>query len=251
MHEFRYRVSWLYLNLDDLPELLRKLWCFSRSRWSVASFQLDDHLDEEQLREFDNDLPAFLRFQIQSAGATVGDGPICVLTPLRHFGFYFSPLSLFFCWDKAESEVPVVVAEVNNTPWRQKHWYVLGDQNLTQSPKSQVPHQRAALAGSSSEKYIHEKKFHVSPFMEMEQRYEWTVSKPEDKLKISIQSHDQAGQIFGASLNLDRRPLTNWTFFRMVLRYPLAPLQILGAIYFEAFRLWRKGLPYHPNPTTT
>ena len=245
MHEFRYRVSWLYLNLDDLPQLMRELWCFSRSRWSVASFQLDDHLDSQQLREFDHDLPAFLRTQIESAGATATDGPICVLTPLRHFGFYFSPLSLFFCWDQSESEVSTIVAEVNNTPWRQKHWYVLGNQNLTASRRD------AALAGSSNEKYIHEKQFHVSPFMDMDQRYEWTVSRPDDKLKVSIQSHDSAGQIFGASLNLDRRPLTNLSFSRMVLRYPLAPLQILGGIYFEAFRLWRKGLPYHPNPTTT
>ena len=253
VHEFRYRVAWLYLNLDELPELLRELSLLSRSRWSVASFQAADHLDEEQLNEFENDLPAFIRAQVEAAGAEFAGGPVCVLTPLRHFGFYFSPLSLFYCWNQSESKVPTVVAEVNNTPWRQKHWYVLGNQNLVSNHTSlgKVGNSGGLSSTASGEKFCHQKQFHVSPFMDMNQQYQWTVSKPGENLNVSIQSHDEAGQIFAASLRLERRQLSNSSFSRMVLRYPMAPIQILGSIYLEAFRLWRKGLPYFPNPSTT
>ena len=244
----------MYLNLDELPDLLRELWLLSRSKWSVASFHAADHLGDEQLNEFENDLPAFIRSEVEAAGAEFAGGPVCVLTPLRHFGFYFSPLSLFYCWDQSGSEVPTVVAEVNNTPWRQKHWYVLGNQNLASnhdSPRGKEGNFGGPLSAAPVGKYRHQKQFHVSPFMDMDQQYEWTVSKPGENLNVSIQSHDEAGQIFAASLRLERRQLSNSSFSRMVLRYPVAPIQILGSIYFEAFRLWRKRLPYYPNPSTT
>jgi len=174
----------------------------------------------------------------------VPNGPICLLTPLRHFGIYFSPLSVYYCWDQPANDVATVIAEVNNTPWRQKHWYVLGENNRQPRPTDQ-PGQLPA-----NQRFAHEKCFHVSPFMEMEQRYDWSLVNPTDQLKLGIRSHDSDGMIFSANLDLIRQPLTNWSFSRMLLRYPLAPIQILSAIYFEAFRLWRKKIPYIPNPST-
>ena len=252
-HEFRYPVTWLYLVLDELEELQQRLWLLSNSKWGVASFQVADHLAAEQQEKFGGDLPRFIRKQVDEAMAKAA-GPIGVLTPLRHFGFYFSPLSLFYCWDADLTEVTSVVAEVNNTPWRQKHWYVLGNANRrTAEPKSRGdsgPPDSASDQRTMIERFRHQKEFHVSPFMDMNQQYDWTVTQPKERLGVSIRSTDPDGEIFSAAMNLERRQLNNWSFAKLILRYPLLPYQILAAIYFEAFRLWRKDISYFPNPST-
>ena len=251
-HHFRYPIAWLYLRLDEIPQLRRQIRLFSSSKWGVASFCACDHVPAEELAEFENDLQSALFAKVRAANGQATDGPVFVLTPLRHFGFYFSPLSLFFCWDAGMHQVPTVVAEVNNTPWRHKHWYVLSDRNAAPKHESSPANSEAIDADFPPEsvRFSHEKEFHVSPFMDMHQSYHWSISLPTDRLMVSIRSTDANGAIFAAGMNLERQALNNWSFTRLVLRYPITPYQILATIYFEAFRLWRKNIPYFPNPAT-
>ncbi|MEM7315544.1 MAG: DUF1365 domain-containing protein [Planctomycetota bacterium] len=235
-HAFGYSMSWLYLDLDEVPGLLRKQRWLSSNRFSVASFLPADHLPDNPDATLD-DLRGSIRSKVDLALGRSTQGPIRLLTPLRHFGIYFSPLCVYYVWDSNDSHVQAVVAEVSNTPWREKHWYVL-------SEKTRQP-------GSESEsRHRCDKQFHVSPFMDINHQYEWVVDSPDGSLNISIQNRQHGTTVHSAAMQLERRPLTDSNLFRMILRYPLLPMQSLAAIYYQALLLWMKKVPYIPHPKT-
>jgi len=181
-----------------------------------------------------------------------------LLTPLRHFGRFFSPISLFYCFEEtaAGEAINAVVVEVTNTPWREKHWYVLSDDlSDAKSSSENVTGATGSLSFSSC------KDFHVSPFFEMGLMYQWKMTVPGESLRVAIRSHPNGNEavsetkatggtkpIFVASVDLEQEPLTDRRLLQTILRYPLGPLQTLAAIYFEAWRLWLKKVPYCPHP---
>jgi DUF1365 family protein len=164
------------------------------------------------------------------------DGPIRLLTQLRCFGLYFSPLNLYYCFGEMEDRVEMVVAEVSNTPWNERHHYVLWRGN--QRPESDRLHFR------------HAKNFHVSPFMGMEQSYDWKLSVPDSRLRVYLSSWEGGKRMFDAGMTLLRTPLTRGEILRSHIRHPMMTFQILAAIYHQAFKLWRKKCPYYPHPRT-
>jgi DUF1365 family protein len=217
-HAFRHRVSMAFLDLDELPGLLGG--SLVRSRAGLARFRRADHLGAP-----DRPLADTIR---ELAG--VPDGAVRVLCHLRTFGHCFNPVSFFYVYDREET-LQAVVAEVTNTPWGERHAYVL--------PRGEAVH---VLAGGM------DKQMHVSPFMGMDQRYEWHASEPGARLSVNIESREHAERVFDATLNLERIPLTRRTLARSVARYPAATLRVLALIYAHALVLKLKGVTYHPRP---
>lgn len=170
--------------------------------------------------------------RVQAITGEALDGPIRVLTPLRQFGFYFSPICLYYCWDG--DELHSVLAEVCNTPWRERHWYVLSKHNR--------------LEGNGL-RFKHSKEFHVSPFMDMESTYAWQIDEPGDRLKVQMQVDRHGELIFTAEMKLARKQLTDLALAYSLIRFPIASLQMLAAIYFEALRLWQKKCPFYVHPS--
>ena len=122
-HRFRYSTSWVYIDLDEIDQVLASHRFLSDSRYAPASFRREDHFGDPNLTMVDA-----VKEMVHSKTGMSLDGPVRLLTQLRHFGVYFSPINVFYCFDRQESLV-AVIAEVSNTPWNERHCYVLWDGN--------------------------------------------------------------------------------------------------------------------------
>ncbi|MEM9660122.1 MAG: DUF1365 family protein, partial [Planctomycetota bacterium] len=129
-HRFSYSISMACLDLDEAPELLRRSRLLSSARFAPASLVPEDHLRGELIENSPTGLAASVRRYVHRETGSYPVGRIALLTQLRHFGYYFSPLNLFYCFD-AQERVETVLAEVSNTPWNERRFYVLHDGNRT------------------------------------------------------------------------------------------------------------------------
>jgi uncharacterized protein len=231
-HEFRYGLFMAYLDLDELPQLLRGSFGLSRFCFSPASFCRKDHLGNSAIP-----LADAVRSLVRERTKQPCDGPIRLLTNLRNFGFYFSPLNLFYCFDKEGALVTSIVAEVTNTPWLQKYWYVLWEGNRIGNPRNLL--------------FRHAKDFHVSPFMDMKADYEWGLSHPEQRLSVSIANYCGDQRLFDVALIMNRKELTRSVMIRTLARHPWMTARITLGIYLQALQLWRKKCPFYPHPRYT
>jgi hypothetical protein len=222
-HAFEHRVSMAFLDLDELPGLLGGR--LVRRSPGLTRFRRRDHLGSPAMP-----LAEVIRGVVREQTGAAPDGPVRVLCHLRTLGHCFNPVSFFYLYDRDE-RLQAVVAEVTSTPWGERHAYVL--------PRGDAGR---VLAGGM------DKAMHVSPFMSMDQRYEWHAAEPGERLSLHIESREGAARVFDATLNLVRVPLTRGTLARSTARYPAATLRVLALIYGHALVLKRKGVTYHPRP---
>ena len=228
-HEFRYELFMMYFDLEELPQLLEGGSGLSASWFSPASFCAKDHIGKGEMP-----LADAVRALVEERTGRKCDGPIRLLTNLRNFGVYFSPLNIFYCFHPDGNELTSMVAEVTNTPWLQKHWYVLWEGNHLGNP--------------GLLRFRHAKDFHVSPFMDMKAEYEWSLSKPEERLSVSIANYFGDQRLFDVALVLRRKELTRGAMTRTLARHPWMTVRITSGIYWQALQLWHKGSPFYPHP---
>jgi DUF1365 family protein len=230
--EFSHPLFMAYLDLDELPEIFDGRWLWSARRPALAFYRRADYLGDPAV-----DLAEEVRgLVLERTGLTVG-GPIRLLTHLRCFGHCFNPVSFYYCFDDAGEHVRAVVAEVTNTPWGERHAYVL-------NVAAAADHGSATLLQGSFEKQLH-----VSPLMGMEHIYDWRLTEPSERLSVHIESHRPDGEsVFDATLSLARREMTRGEMARMLARYPFLTARILARIYTHALRLRLRGASYFPHP---
>jgi uncharacterized protein len=226
-HEFRYPLFMSYLDLDELPWVLDPFRGWSARRPAPAWFRRADFIGPA-----DRPLGECVRAAVAERSGERPEGPIRLLANLRHLGHSFNPVSFYYCFDEAGEFVRFVLAEVTNTPWGERHAYLLG-------------------SGERGGRVISgrlDKAFHVSPLMGMEHRYEWRTTEPGTELIVHIDSRSPQGKTFDATLSLRRRELEPATMRRVLWRYPAASAQVVAKIYWQAALLKLKGAPYHPHP---
>lgn len=221
---FAYPLALTYLDLDELPRLLGGR--LVKSRPGLTRFRRADYLGDPAVPLAD----AVRALVAQRTGRPAPGGPIRVLTQLRSLGMSFNPVSFYYLFDHDE-RVQAIVAEVTNTPWGERHAYVL--------PRAPAD---AQLGGEFA------KELHVSPFMGMDQCYEWSATEPGPALRVRIASSQDGRRVFEADLAMRRKPLTRRTLAGAVARHPAATLRMLALIYAHALRLKLKGVPIHPHP---
>ncbi len=165
-----------------------------------------------------------------------------MLTHLRYFGYCFNPVSFYYCYDSTDSYVEVIVAEVNNTPWGEQHCYVLSE-SINRGGKL---HKRYSLG----------KDFHVSPFMEMALQYDWRFGVPQSKLNVHMQNIKLAAdggdeKVFDATLTMQRHEITSSNLAKILIQFPFMTGKVVAAIYYQAFKLWLKRIPFYEHPKQT
>jgi uncharacterized protein len=208
-HHLRYRVFSLLLDLDDLATLDR-LKLFAHNGRALFSFRDADHADGSDLRAW-----AAAKLAAQSLPAPARIRLLCYP---RILGYVFNPLTVWFC-DDARGEPIATIYEVHNT-FHERHTYVL-----------------PAAANQAADKA-----FYVSPFIDMDCRYEFRLTQPDEQVRIAINETQGGEPLLYAAFSGKREPLTDGTLLRLFFTHPLMTLKVTVAIHWEALRLIAKGI---------
>jgi uncharacterized protein len=224
--EFSHQLALAYIDLDELPDLLSGRLIARRP--GLLRFRRRDYLGDRAIP-----LEVAVRDAVQAQIGIRPDGLVRVLTQLRSYGHCFNPVSFYYCFDARGERVEAVLAEVTNTPWGERHSYVLGS---------------GAAKTSGVVSGTFEKRLHVSPFMGMDHRYVWRLAAPGATLSVQIENHDARALAFDATLALRRVELSPASATRMSARYPLASFRVLALIYAHAIGLRLAGIPAYARP---
>lgn len=229
-HAFSYGVFMAWLDIDRIPDVMRRSWWTGFNRFNWASYYDRDHLGDPALS-----LRERVVADASEQGVALTDGPIYLLTNLRYLGYCFNPISFFYCYDP-QGALQAVLAEVNST-FGEQHRYWLW------------PGNRQPASGTFS--YRCAKQMHVSPFMPMDLDYEFALSSPGSSLVAHMATRDRqpdAPALFDATLTLTHQPWTPRAIGVALLWHPWMTAKVIAAIHWQALRLLLKGVPVFTNP---
>lgn len=226
-HAFTFQLFMMYLDLDEVPAALDGRWLWSARRAAPAWFRRADYHGDRSLP-----LAEAVRQTVARHSGVRPAGPIRLLTHLRYYGYCFNPVSFYYCFDEGDTRVDAILAEITNTPWKERHAYVL--------PWS--PSMNGVM------RFRFDKAFHVSPFMPMDQAYDWRFTPPGRRLAVHMENIDARGRIFDATMSLTRREISGAALASALLAYPWMTARVAAAIHWNALRIWLKGNPYIPHP---
>lgn len=227
---FSYWVYMMYIDLDELPTLFKGRWLWSAGPPAPAWFRRKDYLGDPEML-----LGEAVRSLVEDRVGVRPRGPIRLLTHLRYFGYCFNPVSFYYCFDPSDRRVETIVAEITNTPWNERHSYVLSE----------------AMNQSDSERkkrFQFAKHFHVSPFMDMDMAYDWRFVDPGKELVVHMENIEKGATIFDATMNLSRMEMTGRALAKTLAFHPIMTWKVIAAIHWQALRLWWKRAPFYVHP---
>ena len=220
VHFFKYKVFSLFIDLSEINELNKKLKFFSLNKFNLISFYEKDHGERDGKSLFE-----WVKKNLINNKISIDNIKIKLLCYPRILGYVFNPLSIFFVYDKNDNLISILY-EVKNT-FGEQHTYVF-----------KVEGQNKLIQNNCS------KKFHVSPFIEMNCNYFFRILKPSEKISVIIDQYQSNEKILYASQDGKRVDLTSSELMKSYLKHPLMTFKIISAIHFEAFKLWTKGIKF-------
>lgn len=236
-HQLNYPLFMLYLDLDETEAVFGQSRFWSVETFNWASFRRADYYAPER-----GDLKTAVIERIcelsQIEAAQIHS--IRMLTHLRYLGLAFNPVTFYYAFN-AQNELLAIMPEVTNTPWGERHQYVLTGQagDGAHEPARQHRHYR---------EYHLAKAFHVSPFLPMDMDYRWVFGTPEQTLRVHLENYRQGERQFDATLVLDAQQISGRNLNRTLIRFPWMTVKVVTGIYWHALRLWLKGIRFYPHP---
>ncbi len=220
----------MFLDLSEVPAVfdIHPLWSYER--FNIACFRRRDHFGNPAVP-----MDQAVRDLVEDRLGSRPDGPIRLLTHLRYFGHCFNPASFYYCYNAADNRVETIVVEIHNTPWAERYCYVLGAEQNEHAKDNWRRHQFA-------------KEFHVSPFIDMDIRYDWRFRAPDESLRVHMIDYENGEKLFDASLTLSRHEITRRSLTGVLIRYPLMTGKVVTMIYWQALRLILKRMPIITHP---
>ena len=217
-HYFKYTVFSLFLDLDEINIINKQILFFSHNKFNLISFYEKDHGNRDG-----SSLAEWVKKNLKTIGVNNENIKIKLLCYPRILGYVFNPLSIFFVYD-IKLNLIAILYEVKNT-FGEQHTYVFKVNENNKFIKNNC-----------------EKKFFVSPFMNIDSKYYFKVLDPNEKLSVVIDQRDKDGKLLFASQDGVKSNFTSKNLIFSYLRHPLMTFKIISAIHFEALRLWIKGI---------
>ncbi len=221
-HGFTYRLLLLAI---DLGAPAPKGWLFGRNRRALLSLRDADHLDGSGRR-----LESQVVELMAEHGLAHDGGRILLLCQPRLLGHVFNPISTYYV-HRRDGTLQAVLYEVNNT-FGERHSYLF------------------PVDAGAGEALRHgcDKVFHVSPFMALDLSYDFRVTAPAGAVRLDIDVRRGEQPMLTARLTGRARRFTAGQVLRLLAAGRLFPLKVLGAIHWEAIRLWRKRVGFWKAP---
>jgi DUF1365 family protein len=229
-HRLKYRLFLALLDIDALDKIAERVWCFSHNRFNLFAFHDTDHGPKTVGGQ--RALRPWVEAQLRDAGLTFSGGSIRLLSLPRILGFAFNPLSVYFCY-RADQSLAALLYEVNNT-FGERHTYVIP---MSADDVNEPVRQRC------------EKRFYVSPFLDMAMTYDFRIGPPGATVSVSVTGWQNDKRKIVASFFGNARPFDDRSLISAFVRRPHAALMVVAGIYWEAFKLWRKGIGLRARPT--
>ena len=228
-HFFTYPLFMAYLDLDSIDSAFKRSWLWNINGPALVSFMRKDYHGDEKVS-----LDESVRQTVFEKVGYKVKGPIRLLTHLRYLGYCFNPVSFYYCFDETDSEVDVIMAEVTNTPWDERHAYIIDERDKDGKVRNLIAN--------------FEKKLHVSPFWGMDHKYEWLFTQPDEYLMVNMKNFKDGDKVFDATLNMKRLPFTLTGILKQVARFPFITMVVVFRIHWQAFKLCVKRAPYFIHP---
>lgn len=229
-HQFSYALFMFCFDIGDMSNSLNDIKQVSIEKFNWFSFYRNNYLSAPEIP-----LDEYARQLIVTKFHTRPTGKIYLLTHLSCIGYCFNPISLYLILDENNQKLDYLIIEVTNTPWGEKHNYVL---KSSAKPDHEVY------------QYQFQKKLHVSPFMVMDYDYHITLKLNKRKIILHMENHRDGKKEFDATLTLSACSLKGNPVKHVLRRHALSTYKVAMAIYWQAFQLWLKGVPFHSHPKT-
>ncbi len=224
--QFNYSTFMVFFDISKIEGLFKRSLFWNVNKSALVSYNRKDYHGNISL-----DLDEAVRQTVKNKTGITLNGPIRILTHLRYFGYCFNPVSFYYCYNSDDTDVEIIMAEVTNTPWNERHCYFITDKikkNFKQNLK---------------------KNFHVSPFWDMEHDYEWYFSIPEHFLNVNMKNFKSEEKVFDATLTLNNRIEMNYyNLLMFTIKYPFITLMVFIRIHYQALKLLLKGATFFKHP---
>lgn len=225
-HSFSYRLFMMFTHVDEIDLICSKSPFWSHNKKNIASFH-----DKDYLPHYSGSMRDRVNQVLHEKGYSAPPSyDIFILTNWRYFGFLINPITCFYCYDNNQN-LQYLILEVTNTPWKDRINYV-----LPCDPKAKF--QRLKFA----------KEMHVSPFYEMNMNYHLNAYAAENQISLHLSNLQNSNKVFEATLNLKPQVASKQNLFKVLAKYPFMTLKVALGIYWQALKLWVKGVRYVNPP---